>query len=128
MNTIDGPVTITGAGGPVTLMPFEVDHGTITALGFRIGELAYLPDANAIPEESWPLLEGLDCWIVDALRRTPHPSHAHLDMTLDWIERAQPRRAILTNMHIDLDHDSVAAETPDHVTPAHDGLTIAYPV
>ena len=128
IHTIDGTVTIQGPGGAIDLTPFDALHGTITAKGFRIGNLAYLPDAHAIPETSWPVLDGLDCWIVDALRRVPHPSHAHLERTLGWIERAKPRRAVLTNMHIDLDYATVDAETPAHVTPAHDGMVIAYPL
>ncbi|BDW84628.1 MBL fold metallo-hydrolase [Roseicyclus marinus] len=128
LNAIEGDVTITGKGGAITLTPFEVEHGNIDALGFRIGDLAYLPDVSDIPDPAWAVLEGLDCWILDALRRTPHPSHAHLDRSLEWIARAKPRRAVLTNMHIDLDYATVAAETPDHVTPAHDGLTLTYEV
>jgi len=124
LHTIRGPVTIDGAGGPVTLTPFEVIHGAIDALGFRIGALAYLPDVSEIPEPAWVHLQGLDCWILDALRRTPHPTHAHLDLALEWIERAAPDRAFLTNMHIDLDFATVEAETPAHVTPAHDGMVI----
>ncbi|MFN3144782.1 MAG: MBL fold metallo-hydrolase [Paracoccaceae bacterium] len=127
MHTIGkGPFTIDGAGGPVTLIPFEVGHGAIDALGFRIEGLAYLPDVAEIYDAAWPVLDGLDCWILDALRRTPHPTHAHLERSLDWIARAAPRRAVLTNMHIDLDYATVDAETPDHVTPAHDGMVIRY--
>lgn len=126
LHTIDGPVTITGAGGPITLTPFRADHGSMDALGFRIGPLAYLPDAVDIPAESWPLLQGLDCWIVDALRRKPHPTHAHLDMTLGWIARAKPARAVITNMHIDLDYATLKAELPPHITPAFDGMTVTY--
>ncbi len=126
LNTIDGPVTVAGAGGPVTLVPFRAEHGSIDTLGFRIDRLAYLPDAVGIPEESWPVLAGLDCWIVDALRRKPHPTHAHLALTLDWIARARPARAVLTNMHNDLDHATLLAELPPHITPAHDGMVIAY--
>ena len=125
MNTIHGPVTIDGAGGSVALLPFKVGHGTVEALGFRIGNFAYLPDVSAIPEATWPYLHGLDCWVLDALRRKPHPTHAHLAQSLEWIARAAPRRAILTNMHIDLDYATVDAETPANVTPAHDGMTIA---
>ncbi len=128
LHTIDGPFVIEGAGGPVTLVPFLADHGSIDALGFRIGRLAYLPDAVAIPEESWLHLRGLDVWIVDALRRKPHPTHAHLAMTLDWIARARPQRGVLTNMHLDLDYDTLRAELPAHVTPAHDGMRIELPV
>ena len=121
-----GPVTVTGDGGPITLTPFRAEHGSMDALGFRIGPLAYLPDAVAIPEDSWPLLAGLDCWIVDALRRKPHPTHAHLAMTLDWIARANPLRAVLTNMHNDLDYATLQGELPPHVEPAFDGMTIGY--
>lgn len=128
MHTIKGDVTISGAGGDVVLSPFKVNHGAIDALGFRIGGLAYLPDVADIPEAAWPMLEGLDCWVLDALRRDPHPTHAHLALSLEWIARARPRRAVLTNMHIDLDYAEVEAETPEHVTPAYDGMVIRYEV
>ena len=128
LHTIRHTFTIDGAGGPIEITPFKVNHGSIDALGFRVGELAYLPDVIEIYDDAWPLLEGLDCWILDALRRKPHPTHAHLALALDWIARVKPRRAVLTNMHIDLDHDAVAAETPAHITPAHDGMTIAYEI
>lgn len=127
LHTIRGPFRISGAGGVIELRPFEVHHGDIDALGFRIGGVAYLPDVLTIPEESWPALEGLDCLIVDALRRKPHPTHAHLALTLEWIERAAPRRAVLTNMHIDLDHAVVEAETPDHISAAYDGMVLEFP-
>jgi phosphoribosyl 1,2-cyclic phosphate phosphodiesterase len=126
MQSIRGPFAVEGAGGPIALTPFRVDHGVIEALGFRIGGLAYLPDVLTIPEDCWPVLAGLDVWVLDALRRTPHPTHAHLARSLDWIARAGPRRAILTNMHIDLDYDTLAAELPPHVRPAHDGLSISF--
>lgn len=126
LHSINGPVTVSGAGGPVTLIPFRAEHGSMDALGFRIGPLAYLPDAVAIPPESWPVLAGLECWIVDALRRKPHPTHAHLALTLDWIARAKPTRAVLTNMHNDLDYETLLAELPPQITPAYDGLTLSY--
>lgn len=124
LNTIDGGITVSGAGGDITLTPFEVEHGNIDALGFRIGDVAYLPDVSHIPDAAWPALENLDTWIVDALRREPHPTHSHLANTLEWIARVAPRQAILTNMHNDLDYATVAAETPDNIHPAYDGLTI----
>lgn len=124
LNTIDGDVTIDGAGGPITLTPIEVEHGNIDAQGFRVGNVAYMPDVSEIPEAAWAHLSGLDLWIVDALRRTPHPTHSHLDNTLAWISRSQTKRAVLTNMHVDLDYAVVAAETPDHIDPAFDGMEI----
>ena len=127
LNTLDGPVTVTGAGGPITLTPFQVKHGSIDALGFRVGGVAYLPDVATIPEPVWQTaLKDLDVWIVDALRRTPHPTHSHFAQTLEWIERAAPKRAILTDMHADIDYSAAEAETPDHVTPAFDGMEIEF--
>jgi phosphoribosyl 1,2-cyclic phosphate phosphodiesterase len=127
MNTITGPFEIAGPGGAIPFRPFRVGHGSIDALGFRVGALAYLPDVVSIPDAAWPELHGLDCWIVDALRRTPHPTHAHLDLTLDWIARAAPRQAILTNMHVDMDYETVIRDTPDNVTAAYDGMTLTLP-
>lgn len=121
---VDGPVTITGAGGAITFEPLRVVHGDIHALGFRIADMAYMPDVSDIPDAVWPRLAGLDTWIIDALRRMPHPTHAHLDRTLDWIARAEPKRAVLTNMHVDLDYQSLLDETPANVEPAFDGMQI----
>jgi phosphoribosyl 1,2-cyclic phosphate phosphodiesterase len=128
MHTIEGAITIEGAGGPLTLHPMRLNHGSIDALGFRVGGLAYTPDVVMIYPESWQMLQGLDLWIVDALRRKPHPTHAHLDMTLEWIAQAQPARAVLTNMHNDMDYATITAETPEHVTPAHDGMVLTLPL
>ena len=128
MHTIDGDVTVEGAGGPVTLHPFLVGHGGIDALGFRINDLAYLPDVAEMNDGAWAAVEKLDCWVLDALRRKPHPTPTHLERSLEWIARAAPRRAVLTNMHIDLDYASLVAEIPDHITPAFDGMMIRYDV
>ncbi len=128
LHTIHGDVTITGAGGAITFTPFEVEHGGINSLGFRVGDFAYLPDVSDIPDKAWTALQDLDCWVLDALRRTPHPTHAHLAQALEWIEQSGVKRGVLTNLHIDMDYDHVAAETPDHVTPAYDGMVISYEV
>ncbi len=127
MNDMTGPVSITGDGGTITLTPFLVDHGPIQANGIRIGNLAYLPDVSAMNDTAWEQVENLDMWVVDALRREPHPTHSHLDQTLDWIKRAGPKKAILTNMHNDLDYQTVCGETPDHITAAFDGMQIRMP-
>ena len=126
LHTIKGAFTISGAGGDIAVSPFRVSHGAIDALGFRIDGLAYLPDVAEIYDAAWASLADLDCLVIDALRRKPHPTHAHLARSLEWIERLKPARAVLTNMHIDLDYAELEAETPDHVTPAYDGMTITY--
>ena len=115
---------IEGPGGAIDALPIELDHGDISALGFRIGGLAYSPDVVGIPEQSIPLLEDLDVWIVDALRYHKHPSHFSLDQALAWIERLKPKRAILTNLHTDLDYEILRQRVPDGVQPAFDGMRI----
>jgi phosphoribosyl 1,2-cyclic phosphate phosphodiesterase len=127
LHTINGEVRILGAGGEVALTPFRAEHGSMDALGFRIGPLAYLPDVVALPPESWQYLAGLECWVLDALRRKPHPTHVHLALSLEWIAKMAPARAVLTNMHVDLDYAELVAELPAHIEPAYDGLVIAYP-
>ena len=118
-------IRIDGPGGAVEFMPFRLEHGEIDALGFRIGDFAYTPDVNDIPPESVEALEGLDLWLVDALRYTRHPSHFSLDETLEWIRRLKPKRAILTNMHVDLDYETLRGELPAHVIPGYDGMTFS---
>lgn len=127
MHTIDGDVSIDGAGGAITFTPFKVNHGSIDALGFRIKGLAYLPDVAEIYDDSWAKLQDLDIWVLDALRRTPHPTHSHLDRALEWIEKMAPKRAVLTDMHIDLDYQTLMDETPPHIEPAYDGMRMSLP-
>ena len=127
LNAITDPTEIIGAAGPISLTPFEVRHGSIDALGFRVGGLAYLPDVSEMTEAAWDAVRDLDVWVLDALRYTPHPTHAHVERSLSWIERARPARAVLTNMHIDIDHGTIEADTPEHVCAAYDGMTIELP-
>ena len=98
------------------------------SLGYRFGGLAYSSDVVDFPEESFAALGGLDVWIVDALRYTPHPTHAHVDKALAWIERVKPRRAILTNLHIDLDYSELTRRLPAGVEAAYDGMRFELPV
>ena len=125
---LDGPIAVDGPGGPLRITPIPVPHGgAMTALGLRIGGLCYMPDVNDLPDAARTGLADLDVWVLDALRRTPHPTHLSLGEALAWIERIGPRRAVLTNMHVDLDHATVTAETPDHVDAAFDGMVIELP-
>ncbi len=110
--TAGTPVTIEGQGGPVVALPFRQEHGDIASLGFRFGKLAYSADLSGLPPESVAALADLDVWIVDALRYRPHPSHFSLDDALRWIERLKPRRAILTNLHADLDYEVLRGKLP----------------
>jgi phosphoribosyl 1,2-cyclic phosphate phosphodiesterase len=114
---------VDGPSGAIPVRTFDQDHGSMRTLGYRFGSVAYSSDVVDLPEASFAALEGLEVWIVDALRYTPHPTHAHVDKTLAWIERVRPRRAILTNLHIDLDYAELSRRLPPNVEPAYDGLT-----
>jgi phosphoribosyl 1,2-cyclic phosphate phosphodiesterase len=116
--------TIDGKGGPLTLSAFLVQHGNIPALGYRIGDAAYTPDLSDIPPASWSALEGLELWIVDGLRYAGHPSHFSVNDALSWIERFKPRRAVITNMHSDLDYEVLRQSLPADVIPAYDGIRL----
>lgn len=115
---------VDGPGGTITVLPFRQEHGEIDSLGFRIGGFAYSCDLSGIPQESRQAVSGLDVWILDALRPTPHPSHLSLPEALALVEELGPRQAVLTNLHIDLDYAQTDAATPAHVRPAYDGLQI----
>lgn len=128
LHTIDGDVVVRGAGGDICLSPIEVNHGSIDALGFKIHDLLYMPDVAEIPEAAWPDIEGIDTWVLDCLRYTPHPTHAHLERALEWIARSRARAGILTNLHIDLDYETLRGETPDHIDVAFDGMQIQRPL
>jgi phosphoribosyl 1,2-cyclic phosphate phosphodiesterase len=116
------PWSIEGPSGPVPLVTFDQDHGEIRSVGYRFGSVAYSSDVVGLPAAAYEALAGISVWIVDALRYAPHPTHAHLARTLEWIEKVRPERAILTNMHIDMDFNVLARELPSGVEPAYDGM------
>jgi len=118
------PVRIDGPGGAIKAMPIVQDHGDAPSLGFRFGNVAYSPDLSGVPESSIPLLEGLDLWIVDALRPLPHPSHFSVKQAVDWIERLGVKRAILTHMTVELDYDALRRQLPAHIEPGYDGMVV----
>lgn len=122
------PLTLAGDGGAIGVLPVRVHHGDIDALGFRFdigsGAIAYIPDVVQVPEAGIAPLRGLDVLIIDALRDNPHPSHFCVEEALDLIARVAPRRAVLTDLHADLDYDALSARLPPGVEPAYDGMRI----
>jgi len=123
------PHEITGsfAAAGVPFIPFEQDHGYSTTLGFRIGGFAYSTDVTALDEAAFAALAGIEVWIVDCLRRDPHPTHSHVAKTVEWVARVKPRRAILTHMDHTLDYRTLSAELPSGIEPSRDGLVIELP-
>ena len=118
------PFAIGGAGGPVPVLAFGQQHGRIRSLGFRFGPIAYSSDVNGLDEAAYAALDGVECWIVDALRYTAHGSHFSVEQALAAIARVKPRRAVLTNLHIDLDYETLRRELPAGIEPAYDGMTV----
>lgn len=114
--------TVDGPSGPIPVASFEQTHGQIVSAGFRFGPVAYSADVDTLDEAAFAALAGVKVWIVDALRWRAHPSHANVETALAWIDRVRPERAILTDLHIDLDYADLAARLPAGVEPAYDGL------
>jgi phosphoribosyl 1,2-cyclic phosphate phosphodiesterase len=116
--------SIGGPTGAIPVVSFDQDHGQVRSVGYRFGPVAYSSDVLELPESAFEALQGLDLWIVDALRYAPHPTHAHVDRALGWIERVRPRHAILTDLHIDLDYAELKGRLPKGVEPAYDGMRL----
>jgi len=115
---------IEGPSGAIPIVNFDQDHGEVRSVGYRFGSVAYSSDVANLPDEAFEALKGVEVWIVDALRYAPHPTHAHVDRALGWIDHVKPRRAILTNLHFDLDYSELSARLPKGVEPAFDGLRL----
>ena len=122
MNDLTETLEIQGAGGPIKFTSFDVDHGNILVSAIKVNDVLYTPDISKVRNDTE--LRDLDYWILDSLRYKPHPSHVNLEQALGLIDRYKPRKAILTNLHVDLDYTTLLNETPDNVVPAHDGLQI----
>jgi phosphoribosyl 1,2-cyclic phosphate phosphodiesterase len=103
--------------------PIPLLHGRFRSLGFRVGDVAYCTDVSHIPDDSVPLLEGLDVLILDALKPgKPHPAHLSVEQALGWVERLKPRRTILTHMGHEMETAALRRTLPAGVEPAYDGL------
>ncbi len=101
-----------------------MDHVVCTTLGLRSGGFAYTTDVFQLDDAAFTLLDGVSTWVVAALRREAHGSHAHLDRVLGWIDRLRPRNAYLTHMNESMDYAALCASLPPGVMPAHDGLVL----
>lgn len=116
------------AFGDAVLDVVDQPHGTITSAGLVFssggGKFVYATDLHAMTDEMRTAYAGADLWIIDALRRAPHPTHPHVAQVLAWVEELAPERALLTHMDHSMDYRTLCAELPDHVRPAHDGQEI----
>ena len=120
------PLTVAGAGGAIEALPLAVQHGpNYEALGFRFGDFGYVPDVSLLPPTALSALRGLQVLILDCLRETPHPSHFNLDQSLAAIAELRPRRAILTNLHSDLDYNRLRNRLPQEIDVAFDGMKVS---
>jgi phosphoribosyl 1,2-cyclic phosphate phosphodiesterase len=121
----DDRLEIEGAGGTLSVDVLELSHGPTPSLGFIFGDkIAYSPDVWDIPEESFKTLQGVDTWIMDALRYNDHPTHAHADKALSWLAKTKAKHGVFTNLHIDMDYHILKNELFGGVRPAYDGMDI----
>lgn len=108
----------------------DLPHGAVTSTALRFDHdgrsFVYTTDFTDLTDEAEALLFGVDLWIVDALRLRPHPTHPHLDLALEWIERLRPKRAILTHMDQSMDYETLTASLPEGVEPGYDGLEVEW--
>ena len=114
--------------GGLSIRAVDQPHGDITTAGLRFDaggkSLVYSTDFNELTPDMVNMFQDVDLWIVDALRRRPHPTHPHLDLALAWIAEVAPRRAILTHMDNSMDYATLLAELPDGVEPGYDGMEV----
>ncbi len=115
--------SIDGSGGSIPVTTFDQAHGPIRSVGYRLGPVAYSSDVSDLRPEALDAVRGCELWILDALRWTAHGTHANVDQALAWIAAAQVKRAVLTNLHIDLDYNGLRALVPANVEVAHDCWT-----
>lgn len=124
------PLPDTMAIGPIGIRAVDQPHGDIVTAGLRFDaggrSVGYSTDVSGLSDDMTALFAGVDVWIVDALRRRPHPSHASLSEALGWIGFVQPRRAILTHMDQSMDYCSLLAELPAGIEPGYDGQEIKW--
>jgi phosphoribosyl 1,2-cyclic phosphate phosphodiesterase len=120
LREIAGPFEVRG----LRVQPVPLLHGALPILGFRVGTLAYLTDASAIPDEAWPMLEGIDVLVLNALRHRAHPTHFSVSEAVAVAERLQPRQTWFTHVCHDLPHAATNRSLPAGIALAHDGLRI----
>lgn len=121
LHEIDGPFEIGGR----TVTPIPLLHGRLPIFGFRIGDFAYCTDVSEIPASSWPMLEGLDVLMLDALRKRPHPTHFNLQQAVEHAGRIAARRTYFTHIAHELAHEETNRGLPEGMTLAYDGLVFS---
>ncbi len=108
------------------LNSFEVQHGMIKATGYSFKKIAYISDCNHIPQRSLKYLKNLNYLIIDCLRNAKHPSHFNLEDALGLAKKTNPKKTILTNLHVDFDYLTLKKKLPPNVIPAFDGLSFNF--
>lgn len=110
--------------GGIEISVFEQDHTYCKTMGFRFGSVGYSTDAVELPEHAFEILQGVDAWIIGVLSDKPHPTHAHVDKALGWIDRVKPRHSVFTHMDVFLDYDELNSRLPEGVEAGYDGMVI----
>jgi phosphoribosyl 1,2-cyclic phosphate phosphodiesterase len=126
LRVAEEPVTVSSryhTGRSLEVTPVEVLHGDMPMLGYRLGNFAYLTDTSHIPEKSFPLLEGLDVLVLDALRHEAHPTHFTIAQAIESARRIGARQTYFTHMTHTVLHAAEDAALPEGVNLGFDGLS-----
>jgi len=118
--------TISKSKNKIEIFPFDVKHGMIKATGYLFNKIAYISDCNKISKAATKKLMNLNFLIIDCLRKDKHPSHFNYEDAMNFIKLVKPKKAILTNLHIDLDYFKLKKKLPKNIIPAYDGLSFNF--
>ena len=125
LDTLENVRMIAGFSVDWCLMP----HGPARSTAYRFEadgrSLVYATDFSEITDDMVTLCEGVDCLVVDCLRRAPHPTHAHLEMSMELARRSGAVRTVLTHLDKSMDYATLAAELPNDIDVGYDGMELA---
>ena len=125
-NVIKKKFQISNYNQSINIEPFDVNHGMIKATGYLFEKIAYISDCNEISKNVQKKLMNLDFLIIDCLRKKKHPSHFNYSDAINFIKSVRPKKAILTNLHVDLDYFDIKKKLPSNIIPAYDGLNFSF--
>ena len=125
LNNIDKNLFIKSKKKNILIKPIKVQHGNVQSICYIIDKkLAYISDVSKIFEKDYEYFKNLKYIIIDCLWYRYHPSHFNLDKSLEMIEKFSPKKAILTNLHTDIDYNEIRKRLPKNIIPAYDGLSL----
>tara|TARA_B100001248_G_C27326886_1_gene429449 strand:- start:34 stop:801 length:768 start_codon:yes stop_codon:yes gene_type:complete len=125
-NIIKNNFSIKKNKSKLSFKAFEINHGLIKATGYVMEKIAYLSDCSNVPKKNLKYLKNINFLILDCLKIDKHPSHFNLEAAINLVNLTKPKKAILTNLHTDLDYFKLKKNLPKNIYPAYDGLSFNF--